>query len=54
MPHAAITAALALAATAGHRPHGFIGTALAVIVTAGVVYYFWWRRKSTRERDERR
>jgi hypothetical protein len=54
MPHTAITAALVLAATTGHRPHGFIGVALVLIVTAGVVYYFWWRRKATRERDERR
>ena len=37
MPHAAITAGLALAATTGHRPHGFIGVVLVLIVTAGVV-----------------
>jgi hypothetical protein len=54
MLHAAITAALVLAATTGHRPHGFIGVVLVLIVTAGVAYYFWWRRKTQRERDERR
>jgi hypothetical protein len=54
MPQAAITAALVLAATTGHRPHGFIGVVLVLIVTAGVAYYFWWRRKTQRERDERR
>jgi len=54
MPHPAITAALVLAATTGHRPHGFIGVLIFLIVTAGVVYYFWWRRKAGREPDERR
>jgi hypothetical protein len=54
MPHTAITAALVLAATTGHRPHGFVGVVLLLIVTAGVAYYFWRRRKATRERDERR
>ena len=54
MLHAAITAALVLVATTGHRPHGFIGVVLVLIVTAGVAYYFWWRRKTQRERDERR
>jgi hypothetical protein len=54
MPHAAITAGLVLAATTGHRPHGLIGVVLVLIVTAGVGYYFWWRRKTQRERDERR
>jgi hypothetical protein len=54
MSHAAIMAARVLAATAGHRPHGFIGLVLALIVTAGVAYYFWRRRKTTREHDERR
>ena len=54
MLHAAITAALVLAARTGHRPHGFIGVVLVLIVTAAVAYYFWRRRKTQRERDERR
>lgn len=54
MPYAVTTAALVLAATTGHRSHGFVGVVLASIVTAGVAYYFWWRRKTQRERDERR
>jgi hypothetical protein len=35
---------LLLAATTGHRPHGFAGALLVLIVTAGVLYYFWGRR----------
>lgn len=54
MLHAATTAALVLAAITGHRPHGFVGVLVFLIVTAGVGYYFWWRRKTERERDERR
>jgi hypothetical protein len=54
MPHAAITAALVLTARTGHRPHSFIGVLLVLIVTAGVAYYFRWRRNTQRERDERR
>lgn len=54
MPHAAITAALVLAATTGHRRHGFIGLVLLLIVIAGVAYYFWRRRKVRQERDKQR
>lgn len=55
MPHAATMAALVLAATTGHRPHGAVGAVILVVVTGVVVYYFWRRRKaSERERDERR
>jgi hypothetical protein len=54
MLHAAITAAV-LAATVGHRRHGFIGLVLLLIVLAGVAYYFWRRRNTRRQRsDEQR
>jgi hypothetical protein len=53
MAYASKTATLVLVATTGHRPHGFIGVLLVLIVTAGVAYYFWWRRKTQRERDAR-
>ncbi len=54
MPHAAITAALAVAGLAGHRRHGLIGAVLLVIVIAGGAYYFWQRRKSRLEHDQHR
>lgn len=54
MADAAITAALWLASTTGHRPRGAVGIALLLVFTAFVVWYFWRRRKNDQDRDPRR
>jgi uncharacterized membrane protein YdjX (TVP38/TMEM64 family) len=53
MTHAAVTvAAVALAATTGHRRHGLIGLVVLLILIAGVAYYFWRRRSMRRQRGD--
>ncbi|HEX4035049.1 MAG TPA: hypothetical protein VHX66_11450 [Solirubrobacteraceae bacterium] len=54
MPDAAMTAALWLASTAGHRPRGAVGIVLVLVFTAVVIWYFRRRRGSDQDRDQRR